>query len=202
MDSENSIVLSMLYIYIYIRITEKWKKCIDDSGTIVAILMDLSEAFHCIPHDLLIAKPHAYGIRINTLELLFSYLTNRKQRVKVNESFSAWVKIIVGVSQGYILGPLLFNIFLNDLFVAIEDDDLCNSADDNTLYKCCKSADEAKQKMESQCTLIIRWFVDNSMKINAEKCHAIVLSKDPIEDNFTVSINHSWRRSILTWSDA
>ena len=59
--------------------------------------------------------------------------------------------------------------------------DLCNFADDNTLYKCCKSVDEAKQKIESQCTLIIRWFVDNSMKMNAKKCHAIVLSKDPTD---------------------
>ena len=105
-----------------------------------------------------------------------------------NESFSEWVNITIGVPQGSVLGPLLFSIFINDLFLAIKDDDLCNFADDNTLYKCCKSVDEAKQKIESQCTLIIRWFVDNSMKMNAEKCHTVVLSKDPIEDNFTVSI--------------
>ena len=66
----------------------------DDSGTTVAVLMDLSQAYDCIPRDLLIAKLHAYGVRIKTLKLLFSYLTNRKQRVKVNESFSECVKII------------------------------------------------------------------------------------------------------------
>ena len=90
-----------------IRIVEKWKKCIDDSGTIVAVLMDLSKAYDCIPHDLLIAKLHAYGVRIKSLKLLFSYLTNRTQRVKVNESFSEWVKIIIGVPQGSVSGPLL-----------------------------------------------------------------------------------------------
>ena len=62
-----------------------------DSGTIVAVLMDLSKAYDCIPHDLLIAKLHAYGVHIKTLKLLFSYLTNRKQRIKVNEYFSEWV---------------------------------------------------------------------------------------------------------------
>ena len=144
------------------------EKCMDDSGPIVAVLMDLSKAYDCIPHDLIIAKLHAYGVRIKSLKLLFSYLTNRKQRVKVNESFSEWVKIIIGVPQGSVLGPLLLNIFINDLFLTIEDDDFCNLADDNTLYKCCKSVDEAKQKIESQCNLIIRWFVDNSMKMNAK----------------------------------
>ena len=173
-----------------IRMIEKWK-CMDDSGTTVAVLMDLSKAYDCILHDLLITKLHTYGVNINTLKLLFSYLRNRKQRVKVNQSLSEWIKITIGVPQGSVLGPLLFNIFINDLFLAIEDDDLCNFVDDNTLYKCCKAVDEAKLKIESQCTLIIRWFVDNSMKMNAEKCHVIVLSKDSIEDNFTVSIDNT-----------
>ena len=132
-------------------VTEKWKKCMDDSGTIVVVFMDLSKAYNCISHDLLIAKLHAYEVCIKTLQLLFSYLMNRKQRVKVNESFSEWVKIIIVVTQGSVSEPLLFNILINDLFLAIEDDDLCNFADDNTLYKCYKSVDEAKQKIESQC---------------------------------------------------
>ena len=57
-----------------IRIIEKWKKCMDDSGTIVAVLMNLSKAYYCIPHDLLIAKLHAYGVHIKTLKLFFSIL--------------------------------------------------------------------------------------------------------------------------------
>ena len=91
------------------------------------------------PYNLLIVILHAYGVNMNTLEVLFSYLTNREQKVKVNESFREWVKIIIGVPQCSVLGRLLFNIFTNDLFFAIEDDDLCNFADDNTHYKYCKS---------------------------------------------------------------
>ena len=85
-----------------IRMLERWKHCLDDSGVVMAVLMDLSKAYDCIPHDLLIAKLHAYGLNTNALHLLHSYLTNRKQKVKVNESFSEWVNIIIGIPQGSI----------------------------------------------------------------------------------------------------
>ena len=83
--------------------------------------MDLSKAFDCIPHDLLIAKLHAYGFSFETLTFLNSYLRNRKQCVKINNICSDFLKILSGVPQGSILGPILFNIFLRP----ISDDVLC-----------------------------------------------------------------------------
>ena len=68
--------------------------------------MDLSKAYDCIPHDLLIAKLHAYGISMQALKLLYSYLINRKQKAKINNFFSDWFEIIAGVPQESVLGPL------------------------------------------------------------------------------------------------
>ena len=76
--------------------------------------MDLSKAYDCLPHDLLISKLEAYGFDNNSLHFLYNYLTNRKQRANIGSYFSEWLAILIGVPQGSILGPILFNLFLNE----------------------------------------------------------------------------------------
>ena len=93
---------------------------------------DLSKAFDCLPHNLLIAKLNSYGFDNKTVRIVYDYLTSRKQRTKISDAYSSWQEILLGVPQSSILGPLLFNIDICHLFFIIEDCDIGNYADDNT----------------------------------------------------------------------
>ena len=112
---------------------EIWKKVLDERY-ICAILIDLSKAFGTLNHDLLIAKLGGYGFETKALRYMKSYLTIRKQRVRVNKTFREWERTTTGVLQGSILGPLLFNNFFNNLFLFISNSFLGNYADGNILY--------------------------------------------------------------------
>ena len=160
--------------YALLGLIEKWKKMIDNQGYSGAVFMDLSKAFDTINHELLLAKLYAYGFDKQALRLIRCYLTDRWQRTKVNKTFSSWTELIEGVPQGSVLGPLLFNIYINDLFFIIEQTDVCNYADDNTLNACDLSLNNLLRRLEHDSLLAIEWFQNNYMKLNEKKCHLLI----------------------------
>ena len=124
--------------HVLIRLIENWRHALDNNFCIGAVLMDLSKVFDCIPHGLLIAKLQAYGLPFDTATFLHNCLKHRKQSLKINIISSFFRTILSVVSQGLILGPILFDIFINDLFLWLTKSDVHNFADDNTIAVTCK----------------------------------------------------------------
>ena len=116
--------------------------------------MDLSKAFDCIPHDLIIAKLAAYGFKRETLRLIYSYLKGRKQCVKINNTYSDYNEIISGVP----LGPVFFNLSINNLIFFIEKASMHNFADDNTLSAWRETVSKLIDTLESESNIVIDWF--------------------------------------------
>ena len=163
--------------HVLLRLLEEWKKHLDNKKFVGAVLMDLSKAFDCIPHDLLIAKMEAYGFDFETLVFFYSYLKRRRQNVKINNVFSVFQILLSGVPQGSILGPILFNIFINDLFMWIEEATLHNFADDNTLSAFADSIENLIRILENDSEIAIKWFKDNCMSVNPDKFHGIIINR-------------------------
>ena len=116
--------------------------------------MDLSKAFDSLNHEMLLAKLKAYDLDNNPITFMKSFLTNRIQSCKIKNSFSEWGKVLNGVPQGSILGPLLFNIFLNDIFLSLQKCDLANYADDSTLYTSDKSISNLVNSLSQYFTIL------------------------------------------------
>ena len=163
--------------HVLLKLTEEWRKHLDNNQIVGAVLMDLSKAFDCIPHELLIAKLSAYGFDTKTLKFFLSYLKGRKQSVNIKGTLSTCMDVLAGVPQGSILGPVIFNIFLNDITTIFEKCSLNNFADDNTLDAHASSVTELVNSLEKDSQNAIDWFKINHMIANPDKFKAIIINK-------------------------
>ena len=156
---------------------EKWKWALDKGSLGGALLTDLSKAFDCIKHDLLIAKLAAYGFDSYSLSFVFSYLNERKQRPKIHHSNSPYSNIACGVPQGSLLGPFLFNINICDMFFDKYQCDIASYGDDNTPYTYDSDIYTVLSKLKNCADSLFTWFEGNHMKPNGDKCLLLLATK-------------------------
>ena len=153
---------------------DKWKRAVDNSKAFGALLTDLSKAFDCISHDLLVAKLHAYGLSVPALKMIQDCLLNRKQRTKIGSSYRTLYNIISGVPQGSILRPLLFNIFFCDPFLEHKDFCFTNYADGATPYKVANNKAEVIENLTIFTQKLFAWFANNLMKVKPRQMPSTV----------------------------
>ena len=159
-----------------VTMLEKWKKALDKKEYICVLFMDLSKAFDTINPDILLAKLHAYGFSINALNLMC---------LQINSNFSATKSVIAGVPQGSIDGPLLFNLFVNDLALFLTETMLSNYADDNDLFSIGRDLNKVKDTLAKDFGNVTNWFYENFMVLNSKKCHFMCIGKDGENETFT-----------------
>ena len=139
---------------------EKWKSSVDKGKAFGVLLTDLSKVFDCLSHELIIGA-YAYGFSLSALKLMQSYLSERKQRTKINQAYSSWEEILFGVSQGSIPGPILFNIFLIDLFLVVQNVDFASYSDGKTIYEASDNIDEVIFSLQVSSKKLFKFFTDN-----------------------------------------
>ena len=152
-----------------LSLTEEWRKALDDRKIIGLVSMDLSKAFDSLPHDLIVKKFIEYGADERTANIIEDYFSNRQQRVKIAGEYSSWNYISRGIAQGSILGPLIFNIFINDLLFIVKRCKLSSYADDTQIFFAHHDYREVENAINSDLELVDKWYDENGLKRNQFK---------------------------------
>ena len=172
-----------------LKMTEDWRNSIDNKETIAAVALDLSKAFDAINHRLLLAKLKAYGFSPHALELMSTYPLGRQQCVRLEGVWSNFKSVKPGVPQGSPLGPLLFNIFINDLDFCVPNVSLRLSADDTTAYLSDVSATILEFSFNKDLQTRSSWFESNLLTVNSTKTQA--LSVGPCDYHYSLFLNNA-----------
>ena len=174
---------------VLLNFVEKCKVNLDNNQVYGALLTDLSKAFDCLPHCLLLSKLNAYGVDVTACKLIASYFKERKQRVSICNNKSSWLELSKGAPQGSLFGPFAFNLFINDLLHIIsnmEIADLFNYADDNSVACHDVNYEGVCKKLEKVSNIMLKWFTDNYMQANPSKFQLILFGSEHLDSSVVV----------------
>lgn len=143
-----------------------WTECLENGGQIDVIYTDLEKAFDKISHKHLVSKLHSYGLNLEVIQWIKAFLTDRKQRVRINNAFSMWILVDSGIPQGSILGPILFITYINDLVECDCGSELFLYADDAKMFK----------HVRSETDMDI-WL----LSLNIGKCNTVSYGRKPVQ---------------------
>ena len=163
---------------------ENWKKCLGKGKTFSDLLTNLSKVLDCLGNKLLPTKLNAYRFNLPALRLIHGNLSNIKHIIKAENTYSAWMKMVFGVTQDSVLRPLLFNIFLDDPFFIISYIDIASYSDDNMPYIAVDNIDDFIKSLDKAFTALFQWFDNNLLENNPDKFHLLISSNE----NITVKI--------------
>ena len=175
-----------------ISIIENIKTKLDKQQFGCGIFIDLEKAFDTVNHKILISKLRHYGVRGNASNWITDYLTNRKQRVKISDTYSDCATITCGVPQGSILGPLLFIIYINDMHKSMKHSKVYHFADDTNLFHSHSNLKSLRKQANEDLALLFDWLCANKLSLNADKTEFILFhGRRAKKDRITLTINNT-----------
>ena len=157
----------------------------------VAVFMDLSKAFDVLDHDILYKKLEHYGFRGKILELIKSFISNRKYFVSVNGSTSDTKTVNIGVPQGSTLGPLLFLIYVNDMCNSSSILNFTQFADDTTITHSGPDLELLTKEIEQELAKVLEWLLANKLIINLTKTHSMLFTNKKVDRKITIRANNT-----------
>ena len=158
-----------------IRLTDELLKDIDSGKITGSVFVDLKKAFDLVDHEILLHKLKSHNFSTKSLAIFKSYLTDRKQCCRHNNTFSSSRILSSGVPQGSILGPMLFLIYINDMCLHIDAPSLDLYADDSTLYKSGFGITEIQHNLQSSLETMLAWCTVNNMLVNPNKTKCMLI---------------------------
>ena len=172
-------------------LTEAIRKSLDDGNFSVGVFIDLQKAFDTVDHEILLSKLNHYGVRGTANNWFRSYLTNRKQFVTINGVDSTPRVMSFGVPQGSVLGPLLFLIYINDLYLSVKYSTARHFADDTCLLIQNKSPKRLKKLLNQDLKFLNQWLQANKISLNASKTEILIFKhrNKPLNYDLKIKLN-------------